>query len=541
VADPDPTGVGAPSGSALRRPRARSTDWQSPKGDGSPRALLLVVLVIATTALVYELSIAAIASYLLGDSVRQFSLVIGAYLSALGVGAYLSRFVDGRLASTFVDVELGAAVVGGLSVPALLVAFAYTHAFTLVLFVVVLMVGALVGLELPLLVRILERKTSLKELIARALTFDYAGALVGSLAFSYVLVPKLGLSHTSPACGLVNALVGLVSTYVVPPADAEEARALGRARVRAALVILLLAAALVFAGRATELAEAAIYPGEVVLAKNTAYQRVVVTEHGGAFELFLNGNLQLSSRDEYRYHEALVHPAMSVATSRRRVLVGGGGDGLAVREILKWPEVEHVTVVDIDRDVTELGRTYPPLRALNGGSFSDPRVRVVNEDAMRFFAETHLSADVVILDFPDPGTYSIGKLYSAEMYRRVKQRLAPGGAVVVQSSSPFLAPSTFWCIVRTLQAAGFQVRPYQAFVPSFGVWGFALARAEPFPIPATLPEAPLKFLNARALQSLFDLPSDLRSLAPTRVEVNRLDNQALVAYYLDEWDRWEGR
>jgi spermidine synthase len=498
-----------------------------------------VVLVIATTALVYELSIAAMASYLLGDSVRQFSLVIGAYLSALGIGAYLSRFVEAELAIVFVDVELAAAIVGGVSVPCLLVAFAFTHAFQLVLFVVVLAVGVLVGLELPLLIRILERRSSLRELIARALTFDYAGALIGSLAFSFVLVPKLGLALTSPACGLVNALVGLGSTYVLPASGAGEARALVRARGRAVVVIAFLAVALVFSGRATELSEAAIYPGDVVLSRDTAYQRIVVTNHGGAFELFLNGNLQLSSADEYRYHEALVHPAIAAARSHHDVIIGGGGDGLAVREALKWPDVERVTLVDIDPEMTGLARTYPPLRAMNGGSLDDPRARVVNEDAMRFFAEERPSADVVILDFPDPGTYAVGKLYTEEMYRHVKRRLAPGGALVVQSSSPFLSRATFSCITRTLEAAGFVVRPYAAFVPSFGIWGFALAKIEKFAIPTRLPPAPLRFLDARALEALFALPPDLQTPQPTAI--NRLDNQALVAYYLDEWDRWEGR
>jgi spermidine synthase len=498
-----------------------------------------VVLVIATTALVYELSIAAMASYLLGDSVRQFSLVIGAYLSALGIGAYASRFVESRLSIVFVDVELAAAVIGGVSVPSLLLAFAYTHAFQLVLFVVVLAVGVLVGLELPLLIRILERRQSLRELIARALTFDYAGALVGSLAFSFVLVPRLGLSHTSPACGLVNAAVAFASTFMLPAADAEEAAALSDARGRALLVVVALAVLLAFSGRATELSEAAMYPGDVVLARDTPYQRIVVTHRNEGYELFLNGNLQLSSSDEYRYHEALVHPALAAAASRRQVIIGGGGDGLAAREVLKWRDVESVTLVDIDPEMTELARKYPPLRSMNAGALFDPRLHIVNDDAMRFFSASGAQANAIILDFPDPGTYAVGKLYTAEMYRAVKRHLLPGGALVVQSSSPFLSNATFSCIVQTLESVGFVVRPYQAFVPSFGIWGFALARTEPFPIPSELPDAPLRFLNAAAMTALFDLPDDVR---PRRsVAVNRLDNQALVGYYLDEWERWEGR
>jgi spermidine synthase len=500
--------------------------------------LLTLVLVIATAGLVYELTMAAVASYLLGDSVRQFSLVIGVYLSALGVGAHLSRHVGKRLGATFVDVELCAAVVGGWSAPGLFLAFAYTRLFEVALFSVVTAVGVLVGLELPLLLRILERRVEFKELIARALTFDYAGALVGSVAFSLVLVPRLGLAHTSVAAGLVNAIVALVAIRTLPRADADEARALSGARARAVAVALFLLASLFVAGRAMNLAEGAIYPGRVVLARQSPYQRIVVTDHGGATELFLNGNLQFSSRDEYRYHEALVHPAMAAAASRRTVVVGGGGDGLAVREILRWPTVASITLVDLDREVTDLARTFPPIAELNRHSLDDPRVAVVNEDAMRWFGETSGAADVVVLDFPDPSTYAVGKLYSTAFYSRVRRHLAPGGAVVVQSSSPFLANATFSCIVHTLEAVGFFVRPYQAFVPAFGAWGFALARLEPFPIPDELPPSALRFLDHAALAALFALPDDAK---PRGAEVNRLDNQTLVADYLDEWDRWSGR
>jgi spermidine synthase len=501
-------------------------------------ALLGMVLVIATAGLVYELSIAAAASYLLGDSVRRFSLVIGAYLSALGIGAYLSRYVDTGLSATFVDVELATAVAGGFSVPGLFLAFGYTRAFEPILYCDVVLVGTLVGLELPLLLRILERRVAFRELVARALSVDYAGALIGSLAFSLVLVPRLGLARSSLSCGLLNALVGLAATWLLPTEEEAEARALQRARLRAVVVTAVLAAGFAGSGHATALAEAAMYPGRIVEERQSEYQRLVVTERNGGFELFLNGNLQFSSRDEYRYHEALVHPAMAAADSARRVVVGGGGDGLAVREILKWPNVASVTVVDLDRAVTDLATSYPPLVALNGGAFGDPRVRIVNEDAMRWFGEqTHELADVIVLDFPDPSTFSLGKLYTAELYASAARHLSPGGAVVVQSSSPHLARYTFWSVVRTLEATGLRVRPYQVFVPSFGIWGFALAKKAPFAIPSTLPPAALRYLDAPALRALFDLPEDLA--APPEVATNRLDNQALVGYYEDEWSRWE--
>ncbi len=314
--------------------------------DGSAAILLGMVLVTATSGLVYELSMAAVASYLLGDSVTQFSLIIGIYLSAMGLGAYLSGQVERPLTRAFVDVELGAALLGGLSAPALFIAHATSSAFEFILYCNVVGVGILVGLELPLLLRILERRWAFKELVARALSFDYAGALLGSLAFSLFLVPRLGLVHTSLLCGLLNAGVALLSTYALKGTDSVVS--LKAARARALITIAILIAAISQGHRVTELSDAAIYPGRVLYAEQSRYQRIVLTETGDSVALHLNGHLQFSSSDEARYHEALVHPALTLARARGQVFVGGGGDGLASREILKWPDVQSVTLVDLD-------------------------------------------------------------------------------------------------------------------------------------------------------------------------------------------------
>jgi len=495
-----------------------------------------MVLVIATAGLVYELVMAAVASYVLGDSVTQFSTVIGVYLSALGVGAYLSRFAERRLSLLFVDVELATALLGGLAAPGLFLAFAYTSAFRLILYATVLGVGTLVGLELPLLMRILRRDLEFKELVARALTFDYAGALIGSLAFSLFLVPRLGLVHSSIACGLLNGVVGLLSTFVLVPADDAERRSMRAARIRAVVVIGLLFVALAEGRRLTLAAEKAGHDGVVTFAESSAYQRIVLTEQAGEVSLFLNGNLQFSSHDEYRYHEALVHPVLAAARQRENVLICGGGDGLAAREVLKWPDVKSVTLVDLDRRVTDLARTEPALTVLNQGSLSDPRVHVVNADAMVWLAQSNQRFDAIILDFPDPSNFSVGKLYSTELYRSVKARLADGGALAVQSTSPLFARRSYWCVIHTLESVGLSVLPYRVYLPSFSEWGFALAAVGPIARPTRLPPAPLRYLDPHTLASLFELPADLGEL-PTAV--NHLDNQALVSYYGAEWSRWE--
>jgi spermidine synthase len=332
---------------------------------------------------------------------------------------------------------------------------------------------------------------------------------------------------------MLNALVALWGTWLLRPLIKGRVNGL---RLRAGLVLLLLLIGLIKANTLTSLAEDEMFADEIIHSKDTPYQRIVITRGRAGFQLFLNGNLQFSSTDEYRYHEALVHPAMLLANNPRRVLVLGGGDGLALREILKYPSVEHVTLVDLDPYMTQLSSHFPPLAALNHRSFEDRRVQVVNEDAFVWVEETSEQPyDAAIVDFPDPNTFALGKLYTTHFYRMLRSRLNENAAVSVQCTSPMFARNSYWCIIRTLEAAGFAVRPYYTAVPSFGIWGYALARASPFELPRN-PPAGLRFLDDQTLAAMFTLSTDI---GPVPVEINRLDNQALVRYYEGEWKRFE--
>ena len=522
VVEPD----AAPAPSRRRRP--------------APEVLLYVnVLVVATCGLVYELLAGTLGSYLMGDSVTQFSLVIGLYLSAMGIGAWLSRHVEGNLARRFVDVELAVALVGGLSAPVLFLAFAEVTHFQVVLLGFVLVIGTLVGLELPLLMRLLQGQVEFKDLVSRVLTFDYLGALLAALVFPLVLVPRLGLVRSSLLVGLGNAAVGLWGTWLLAP----QIRRPGPLRARAALVIVLLVGGLAYANRLTTFAEDRMYADDVVLAKTSSYQRIVITRSNAGFQLFLNGNLQFASADEYRYHEALVHPAMMAARVAghppRHVLVLGGGDGLALREILAHASVEAVTLVDLDPAMTALARGFTPLAELNRHSLRDPRVTVVNDDAMVWLEDATPPPggwDVAIVDFPDPNTLALGKLYTRRFYQLLARRLAPDAAIAVQATSPLFARRSYWCIIETMRAAGLHVLPYHVAVPSFGEWGFGLAMRHELAPPADVPAVPLRFLDRAALGAMFVLSADM---APVPVEVNQLDNQSLVRYYEREWRRWQ--
>ena len=500
--------------------------------------LFLNVIIIATCGLIYELLAGTLSSYVLGDSVTQFSLIIGIYLFAMGVGSWLSRFVDKNIAEKFVDVELAVAVIGGFSAPLLFLSFAYVSYFAIILYGMVFIIGTLVGLEIPLLMRILKDELDFKELVSRVLALDYIGALAASLLFPILLVPKLGLNRTSLLFGMLNAAVAVWATWLLEPLIK---RNLNVMRIKGFVIIVLLLIAFIKADRLTTLSEDGLYMDNIIYAKSSPYQRIVVTKGKTGYALFLNGNLQFNSFDEYRYHEALVHPAFAAfPADAKRVLVLGGGDGLAVREILKYRSVENVTLVDLDPEMTSASEHVPALGELNGHSLRDPRVQVTNGDAFVWLDNVETEPfDVAIVDFPDPNNFALGKLYTTRFYNLLKKKLTPESSVVIQCTSPLIARNSYWCIIKTLESAGFTVQPFQTTVPSFGVWGYALAKLQPFEPPKKPANGvELKFLNDRSFPALFDFPADM-TRPDEEIEVNRLDNQALVRYYESEWRRFE--
>ena len=497
-------------------------------------ALLASVFVVAACGLLYELAAGALASYLLGDSVLQFSTIIGAYLFAMGVGSYLSRFFERQLIAHFLRIELLVGFVGGLMPAALFALHSVAPgSFRLALYALVLLVGTLVGLEIPLVMRILKdqfrERYALKDLVSQVLTFDYLGALLVSVAFPLLLVPQLGLIRTGVFFGLLNAAVAVWALVLFR----GQLRRVAAHAVACAVTVVALLAAFAFADRITTWAEDRFYVDNVIYSETSPYQRVVVTSGKAGVRLFLNGNLQFHSRDEYRYHEALVHPAMAAHGAPRRVLVLGGGDGMAVREVLKHPTVESVTLVELDPHMTRLFSTQPRLRQLNADALLSPKLRTVNTDAFAWLERNTGSFDVIVVDFPDPTNFSIGKLYTSSFYKLLDQHLSAGGYAAVQTTSPLIARKSFWTVVTTIESVGLAATPYHAHVPSFGEWGFVLAGRRPYRTPAELPPE-LRFLSLAGLPALFEFPPDM---ARVPAEVNRLSNQVLVQTYEEEWGK----
>ena len=495
------------------------------------RTLIISVFIVASCGLAYELISAALASYLLGDSIFQYSLIIGLYLFAMGIGAHLTRYIaDKDVLHRFIEIELLVGLIGGISALFLFTAFGIAAApFRTLLYALVAIIGTVVGMEIPLVMRVLnEQRLAFKDTVARVLTFDYMGALAVSLLFPLFLAPKLGMARSALLFGLLNAAVALLTARVFR-LHLPRYRSL---KWRSYAVLLLLLMAFIFANRWVFQAEQRYFGDPVVFESHSPYQRLVVTQWKDDTRLYINGNLQFSSRDEARYHEALVIPAMQAAAQHSRVLILGGGDGLAAREVLKYPQIQQVTLVDLDPDMTRTFQTSAKLVALNQNALNHPKLRIINDDAAQWLQHTAAQFDVIIIDLPDPSNFALGKLYSVPMYRLVARHLAAGGKMVVQSTSPYFAPHAYWSVVATLEAAGLKTAPYHVYVPSFGEWGYVLAGAErDFRLPTRV-DVPTRFLNAAEMAQMFRFPADM---ARRQVEANYLNNQRLVAYFEQDW------
>jgi spermidine synthase len=501
--------------------------------------LLFATFMCAACGLVYELALVAQGSYLLGDSITQASVVLATMVFAMGIGSLTAKPLQKRPLLSFVVVEALLAICGGLSVLGLHAAFTWLDLYWPALIGIALVVGALIGAEIPLLMTLLQRIRQQDAGSATADLFaaDYIGALVGGLAFPFLLLPLLGQTRGALLVGMVNVVAGAAVAIFLFRTDARRRIVLAGGIV---VVIAVLAFAFAQSNNFLRYARDELYEDPVVYSETTQYQDIVVTESSPVVpgpkdvRLFLNGDLQFSSIDEYRYHESLVHPAL--AGKHDRVLVLGGGDGLAMREVLKYPDVREAVEVELDPAVLRLAEHNPDIVALNQRSLEDPRVHVVNADAFTWLRDANEKFDAVIVDMPDPDATSTAKLYSVEFYSLARQILAPGGRMVVQSGSPYFAPRSFDCVDASIRAAGFATTPYHVNVPSFGDWGFVLAQTKQKPALTLDPPQPLRFLDEANLKAAAIFPVDRR---PTGFEPpSTLDDPRIVQLTTEEWQQY---
>lgn len=502
----------------------------------SYRRLMFTTFVISGCSMVYELLISSVSSYLLGDSILQFSITIGLYMCAMGLGPYLSKFVKVQLFDWFIFVEIGVGILGGTSSILLFLANVYLESYSLVMYSEIILIGVLVGLEIPLLTRIIEENAgNLRITLSSIFSFDYIGGLAGSIAFPLLLLPQLGYFSTAFLVGAMNLGISLFILYSY--------RQYIRRTVLWKVMIYIAGAGMIlgmlFSENLASSIEQGLYRDKIIYSEQTPYQKLVLTKHKDDVRLYINGNIQFSSSDEYRYHEVLVHVPMSAAKKREKVLILGGGDGLAVREVLKYKEVQQIDLVDLDAGVTELCRSHKDIKKLNEGSLDSPKLKIYNEDAYEFLENNagKRTYDVILVDMPDPNSETVNKLYTDLFYRLCSRNLSEEGVMAVQSTSPYYAGDAFWCIHETVKQELPFVYPYHVQVPSFGDWGFQLASKTEIQTEGLTLQQEGKFLTQDNLQGIFLFGEDERS--QKELGVNSLSSPKLLQYYLEAEKNWE--
>ncbi|WP_345243474.1 polyamine aminopropyltransferase [Pontibacillus salipaludis] len=494
--------------------------------------------IVSICGIIFEVLFGALGSYILGDGVKQYTLTISLFLTGMGIGASISERIMKDLITAFVRVEFAVALIGGFSSFLMfgITAFAPEGSEALFLYTVTFSIGALTGVELPILIRKAnEIGVELNRSTARVLFSDYAGGLIGGLLFAFYLRPQMGMVKSAFIVGVINLSVALLILWLFR----KEISYLKVHMVSGVLIGLLLIAGVLFGEEMAFSFEQKLYKDPIIHMEDTAYQRIVLTKEQGDTRLYLNGALQFSSSDEYRYHETLVHPAMAKASSTKNVLLLGGGDGLAVREILKYKEVESVTVVDLDPRMTELAQTNFHLLQLNKDALSDERVNILNRDAFKYLEQTDEMYDVVIVDLPDPNNESLNKLYTWEFYSLIRNHLNSEGAIMVQATSPVFARSVYWTISETIASTGLHTKNLHIDVPSFGNWGYVLASRTPTSMEQLVIKPPTRYLTQDMLEALTVFGKDEdKDIEGVELKPNTLIDPHLIEKYEQAWKNY---
>ncbi|MDA3901708.1 MAG: polyamine aminopropyltransferase [Spirochaetes bacterium] len=503
---------------------------------GKDRMILLAsVFVVASCGIVYQLVAGAVSSYIMGDAVTQFSLVIGVFMCSMGIGSYSAQFIKNSVLKKFIDIEIAIGLIGGLSgILMFSVSSFVPELFPLFFYVLCASLGIMIGVEVPLIIRILNKEDRFTHALSNVLALDYIGGLSGSILFPLIALPFLGLTKASIVFGIMNFAVAGGAIHLLRK---KERRGI---TIRFSFATLVLILGFIFSTRLISFFEDQLYQDSIIFLKQTRYQKIVLTRWRDDIRLYLNGQLQFCSIDEARYHESLVIPAMESSVKPERMLILGGGDGMVIREILKYPSVTHIDLVDIDPEVTTIFSERPELVALNINALTDSRVAIHNRDAMSFLMESNDFYDIIISDLPDPNSSSLSKLYSTSFYSLLFRRLSHNGVFATQATSPYYAPRAFWCIKQTIEHTLNQeegttafMYPYHVNVPSFGEWGFIMASRRQLPIDTIAPAHDTRFLTAESIKTLFAFGKDVAE--PDDLKINNLENPTLYRYYEQGW------
>ena len=493
------------------------------------------------TGITAEYIMATLASWCLGDAVTQWTLVISLMLFAMGVGSQLSRNYEKNLFDTFIYIEFTLALLVSLSVIVVYTLFGVTAHLAFFIYLLAFLIGLLVGLELPLATRLNAPHETLKTNLSTMLSRDYFGALIGGIFFAFLALPHLGLPRSAAIVGTINCLAAIMLGMHSFAALQHRKTFI----VCGSSVIAIIIAAFIFGDTLVLHSEQRRYRDKIVFSATTRYQKITITEFQQHHWLYLDGNLQFTTIDEHRYHEPLVHPAMLLADTATKVLVLGGGDGLAAREILRHQNLQKLTIVDIDPKITDLAGTHPILVKINAAALLNPKVNIINTDAFTFLQKNVEQYDVIIADFPDPRSADLARLYSRQFFLAVFRNLRHNGVFITQAGSPLFARRAFLAVLKTVRTI-YPALPLHTTIASMGDRGWVLATKNKQHNTAQLQaqvaklnfsHLPLRYLDRQTLNTMLGEQGKHFYADYDDIQINSLSSLSLYRYY--QKGQWE--
>ncbi|OEK09728.1 spermidine synthase [Flavivirga aquatica] len=503
------------------------------------KSFVLKTALFATgfSGIVAEYILSTLASYFIGNAILQFTLIVSIMLFAMGLGSRLSKSFNANIIFYFVITELVLSVLVSFSAIASYLIYGFTNVSWLVIYSLSIIIGLLIGLEIPFATRINNDFEELRLNISNILEKDYYGSLLGGLFFAFVGLPHLGLTYTPFVLGFLNLIISFWLFYVLRSEISKTLRRL--VTILYVSVFLIILAGLIFAKPLVLFGEQAKYKDKIVFSEQTKYQKIVITKWKEWYSLYINGNQQLSTFDEYLYHEPMVHTTLGVTKKKDNILILGGGDGCIVRELLKYEDIVKITLVDLDKKMLSLGKENTIFKSLNNNALNNSKVSTVVGDAFTFLENTKSIYDVILVDLPDPNNIDLNKLYTKEFYNLCYKRLDAKGTFITQSGSPYYATKAFYCINKTLQSSGFYTLPMHNQVLTLGEWGWIMAKKEPIESSdlnkINLSSIELKWLNKSSITALTSFGKPL--IDTTGIKVNTIFSPKLYLYYQEgNWD-----
>lgn len=509
----------------------------------------VIVIITSICWIIYELLLSTVSSYLLWNSIEQFSITIWFFLFGLWIWSFLSKTIK-NYQKTFIITETLLAIIWWLSVIFVKWIYLYLIEYLIIFKIIYILLSSLiwilVWLEIPLLWIFLDNKyKNFQKTIWNLLSLDYIWSLIWTIIFPIILLPRLWLTYTAISIGILNLIVSIIFLTISNLTTREKLKFL---IINFLGIIILIFTSILSINKLETIWEHFFFEEPIIYSHRSKYQYIVITQRWDDIRLYLDGHLQFLSLDEYRYHYSLTYFTNKYIKkltnwNNLKILILWWWDGLAVRNILEylsWKKLNYnITLVDLDSEMINLAKNFYLLKKLNKNSLTQPNIKIINQDAFNFLLNDKNKYDIIIADFPDPRNIEISKLYSKEFYWLVLKHLKKIWIFTTQASNCFFSKEAFRDIYKTIdysiskakKRTSFKLVPYHTYIPSFWDWWFVTLLLWKSKDLYTWMKVELSWLINFTFDK--DYLVDLKN-----IKINSINNPIIINYYIKWYERF---